>query len=62
MAASIFVELESGIFTGRIHAHNGYYAGDFSAPRTVRRPAAFNGVPAVPPSLVRPGTPDAWSH
>jgi hypothetical protein len=30
MAASIFIEQESGTWTGRIHRHNGYYAGDFS--------------------------------
>lgn len=34
MAASILIEQESGTSTGRIHAHNGYYAGDFSGPRT----------------------------
>ncbi|HET7278585.1 MAG TPA: hypothetical protein VFJ22_10940 [Dermatophilaceae bacterium] len=32
MAASLIIEEESGTYTGRIrHAHNGYYAGDFSA-------------------------------
>ena len=30
MAASIYVELESGRSAGRVHPHNGYYAGDFS--------------------------------
>ena len=37
MAASRFVEEESGTYTGsRRHPHNGYYAGDFSqAPLTV---------------------------
>jgi hypothetical protein len=30
MAASISIEQESGTFTGRVHPHNGYYAGDFS--------------------------------
>lgn len=33
MAASIPVEQESGISSGRVHAHNGYYAGEFSSPR-----------------------------
>ncbi len=33
MAASIFVEVESGTYSGRVHPHNGYYAGDFSTPR-----------------------------
>ena len=31
MAASIGIEEESGVFTGRLHPHNGYFAGDFSA-------------------------------
>ncbi len=31
MAASRFIEEESGSYTNRIrHPHNGYYAGDFS--------------------------------
>ena len=31
MAASLFIEEESGTYTGRFrHPHNGYYAGDFS--------------------------------
>ena len=31
MAASLFIEEESGIYTARIrHPHNGYYAGDFA--------------------------------
>ena len=29
MATTIPVEEESGTFTGHVHAHNGYYAGDF---------------------------------
>jgi hypothetical protein len=29
MTASIVIEEESGISTGRIHPHNGYFAGDF---------------------------------
>ena len=33
MAASLVIEEESGTTTGRVHAHNGYYAGDFSTPR-----------------------------
>lgn len=32
MAASRIIEQESGTFTGRLHPHNGYYAGDFSDP------------------------------
>ncbi|MFC4783944.1 hypothetical protein ACT8ZV_05690 [Nocardioides sp. MAHUQ-72] len=33
MAASRIIEQESGTWTGRIHPHNGYYAGDFWGPR-----------------------------
>ena len=29
MASSLIVEQESGTWYGRIHPHNGYYAGDF---------------------------------
>ena len=36
MAASIYVELESGTSAGRVHPHNGYYAGDFTGPRNTR--------------------------
>lgn len=31
MAATIDVEIESGVFTGPISLHRGYYAGDFSS-------------------------------
>ena len=30
MAASRFIEQETGTYTGFRHPHNGYYAGDFS--------------------------------
>ncbi|MFC5262075.1 hypothetical protein ACFPJ1_08135 [Kribbella qitaiheensis] len=30
MAASLIIEEESGTWTGWIHPHNGYYAGDLS--------------------------------
>ena len=33
MARALVIEEESGTYTGRRHPHNGYYAGDFSAPR-----------------------------
>ena len=33
MARALVIEEESGTYTGRMHAHNGYYAGDFSASR-----------------------------
>ena len=29
MAATRYIEEEHGTFTGVVHAHNGYYAGDF---------------------------------
>jgi hypothetical protein len=34
MAASIVVEEDSGVFSGFVPSHNGYYAGDFAAPRS----------------------------
>jgi hypothetical protein len=34
VAATIFVEVETGTCSGQVHPHNGYYAGDFSAPRS----------------------------
>ena len=34
MARALVIEEESGTYTGRRHPHNGYYAGDFSAPRS----------------------------
>jgi hypothetical protein len=30
MAATIDIEIESGVFTGPVRQHQGYYAGDFS--------------------------------
>ena len=30
MAATICIEDEYGTTSGRVHPHNGYYAGDFS--------------------------------
>jgi hypothetical protein len=32
MAATIFVEVETGTCSGQVHPHNGYYAGDFGSP------------------------------
>ena len=43
MAASIFIEQESGTHTRRMHPHNGYYAGDFS----MNRPG-FSGGSVLP--------------
>jgi hypothetical protein len=48
MAASRVIEEESGTTTGRVHAHNGYYAGDFSTPRyDTRTSTPFNTVLAA---------------
>ena len=60
MAASRFIEEESGTYTGFRHPHNGYYAGDFSAevsvwiraarvPRRHRAPGPEPARPAVSP-------------
>jgi hypothetical protein len=51
MAATIFTEVESGTCSGRVHPHNGYYAGDFS---TSRRdvPDAAQGWSSAPTPLV----------
>ncbi len=39
MARALVIEEESGICSGFMHPHNGYYAGDFHRPdpRTCRR-------------------------
>ena len=47
MAATRYIEEEHGTFTGVVHAHNGYYAGDFRR-RTARRPGVFNPHPVAP--------------
>lgn len=52
MAASIIIEEESGTWTRRIHPHNGYSAGDFSAPWVTRSAAA--GFLVIPPALLQP--------
>jgi hypothetical protein len=48
MAASISIEQESGTFTGRVHPHNGYYAGDFETPQYVA-PASWHATIASRP-------------
>ena len=46
MAASITIEQESGMSAGRVHPHNGYYAGEFASSRHVS-PAAWHApIPA----------------
>jgi hypothetical protein len=49
MAASIFIEQESGTSRGWVHPHNGYYAGDFTRPPKTRRAHARSN-----PALERP--------
>ena len=50
MAASRFVEQESGTYSGRVHPHNGYYAGDFSSPRQDPPPAWRSPIPPSTPA------------
>lgn len=70
MATSRIIEEESGIYRGRrIHRHNGYYAGDFSAqPPTsfgLTRPAAsrFRSTRPPTPGAAHPTTayPTTWT-
>ena len=50
MAASISIEQESGTSAGRVHPHNGYYAGDFALPHV--EPAAWHApIAAFDPEL-----------
>jgi hypothetical protein len=51
MAASKYVEFESGTATGRVHPHNGYYAGDFSSPRREPAPAWCAPIPSFDDDL-----------
>ena len=54
MAATRIIEQESGTYTGRVHPHNGYYAGDFSGRRHDPRSKATL---SSPPSPSRSETP-----
>ena len=54
MAASIYVELESGTSAGRVHPHNGYYAGDFSTPHHEPAPVWKAPVPSFDSGLDLP--------
>jgi hypothetical protein len=47
MAATRIVEEDHGTFGGFAHAHNGYYAGDFSR-RETRWPTHPNPHPVAP--------------
>jgi hypothetical protein len=46
MAASISIEQESGMFAGRVHPHNGYYAGEFTSLGHVSPAAWDTPIPA----------------
>ncbi len=48
MAATIFIEQESGTSRGWVHPHNGYYAGDFTGPRATGGATTFNPAQALP--------------
>jgi hypothetical protein len=50
MAAWIPIEQESGVTVGRVHSHNGYYAGDFSSVR--HAPPASGPHPEPSPSVI----------
>ena len=52
MAATIFVEVESGTCSGQVHPHNGYYAGDFSTQRNPVPGVATQGASSAPTPLV----------
>ena len=44
------IEEESGTYTPpRVHAHNGYYAGDFTSPQYVAPAAWQTPIPAFDP-------------
>lgn len=46
MSASLVIEEEAGTFNGRVHAHNGYYSGNFF-------PTEHNASPVESPSTGR---------
>ena len=50
MAATRIIEEDRGAYVGFVHAHNGYYAGDFSR-RAVRTPVAPDTHPVAPERL-----------
>lgn len=58
MAATRIIEEDRGAYVGFVHAHNGYYAGDFSR-RAVRAPIAPN---AYPIGAVRTGPERLGTH
>ena len=50
MAASLIIEEERGTYDRTVHAHNGYYAGDFTHEPmlTNTQLAALTALPAKP--------------
>lgn len=52
MAATRMIEEERGVCVGSVHAHNGYYAGDFS-----RRDVSRQMVPGTRPVAPSPARP-----
>jgi hypothetical protein len=43
MARGLVIAEESGTYTGRMHPHNGYYAGDFFTSGTATVETALSG-------------------
>ena len=65
MARGLVIEEESGTYTGRMHPHNGYYPGDFFAPRTatVATTSSASSQPLHPvPGFVGPSVTPAAAH
>jgi hypothetical protein len=62
MAATRIIEEDRGVCAGHVHAHNGYYAGDFGR-RGGHVPVVPNTSP-VAPTPARPflDRPPRWSH
>ena len=59
MAASLFVEAESGTHVARLrHPHNGYYAGDFS--QSPVRSGLSAAIPAQADDRRPPAPPAPW--
>ena len=54
MAASLIIEQEQGTYVGSRHAHNGYYAGDFSQTRDPRASPSGGSRPFRGDSVDRP--------
>ena len=48
MASTRYIEVEHGTFTGVVHAHDGYYAGDFGRRTGMLEPQSVSSPPAAP--------------